>query len=126
MKVKLSQLYNMEPVLVKLSKTSMSGFNAFRVAKVLRAVREELSLSQEIRVGLIDKYAEKGADGKPIFQSNGGIQMNKDLQDLAEKDFGDFFNSECTLPDVTIEAALEFATLTPIEVESILPLLKDE
>lgn len=126
MKVKLRDLYDMEPILTKISKTTMPGYVALKYARFLRTIKEEIELSQSVRQELIVRYAEKDSEGKIVFTEDNGIKINSDQIEEANKDFDGFFNTEYDLPDVSIDDSLQYISLTPAEMQLIEVLFKNE
>ena len=76
--ITLSQLIDSVSVMQELAKKPMKTKAAFQVARLLREVEKEYTLFQEARKNLIEKYAERNADGGLKTDANGNYSVPKE------------------------------------------------
>ena len=84
--MKLSEIIKPEftTALAALKNNRLPGKASYRVASLIKLVRAELSSFEEFRKDLLERLADKDADGRPIIE-NGAYK----LSDESLKQFGE-------------------------------------
>ena len=65
-KVTMSDILNIEKVLIKLVNYSLTGKRAFALARLTREIDKEMATFENVRIDLIRKYADKDENGEVI------------------------------------------------------------
>lgn len=85
-KITVEELLNIAPILRDLSNKPFKGSITFKIARLMRELDREISLFEEARKSVIEKYGVKGEDGSLIFFENNSIQIQEDkLQECNEE-----------------------------------------
>lgn len=80
---------------------SVSSHLAYKIMKLLKTTdQEEIFFSQQMS-NLIEKYSEKGNDGKAISSENGGIRIQSSLVEECNLKITDLQNTEVDTPKIT-------------------------
>lgn len=85
-KITIEELLNITPILRDLSNKPFKGSITFKIARLMRELDREISLFEDARKSIIEKYGVKGEDGSLIFFENNSIQIQEDkLQECNEE-----------------------------------------
>lgn len=90
MKIKNELLVNSVGVLSKLNNAELPVKVSYKLSKNIKNIEKELSVYEEEKQKLINKYGEKDEDGKNKINENGTINIldpeawNKDYKELLE------------------------------------------
>lgn len=127
MKLKLIKLLNAQEGLQALANTKgLSSVVAYRIAKNVKALDEELNTYEETRKKLVEEKANKDEEGKPIIKddkydlTNKALkEVNKELNALLEEEV-DIDIKELSLIDI------DKAGLSALELSSIDFMIREE
>ena len=82
MKCILNQIYTAQSTIEKILKMDMPVKEAFLWRKLVKAINEELGQFEGCRKGLVDKYAEKDAEGRFNLLEENKEAFNSEIQEL--------------------------------------------
>ena len=127
-KLTMDQLMNSVEVIQKLinSPTPLSAKVSYQIIRIAREVESEYNLFQKSRTELIEKYAKKDENQKPILE-NDRYQIVPDEQEDFTKEYNEIMNSSIELnvePLALNDKVMEELKLTPLEWMKIEPFVK--
>ena len=122
--MKLLDIINSQATLSELNNyKGLSSVTAYRIAKNIKLVNEELKVYNEQRIKLLEKLANKDEDDKPIINEENGMQEyvltdeNKvKLQEEIDKLLAEEVNID--IKKVSLEQ-LDRAGLSPAQLSTI-------
>lgn len=76
--VKMSEILSALPILEELSKKTFKGIIAFKIARVIKKLREESEIFNEVRRKAVENFAEKDENGNLIISNDGIIKLQED------------------------------------------------
>ena len=76
--VKMSEILSALPILEELSKKTFKGIIAFKIARVIKKLREESEIFNEVRRKAVENFAEKDENGNLIISNDGIIKIQED------------------------------------------------
>ena len=76
--VKMSEILSALPILEELSKKTFKGIIAFKIARVIKKLREESEIFNEVRRKAVENFAEKDEKGNLIISDDGIIKLQED------------------------------------------------
>ena len=83
MKITLGQLKDAEVALDKVLKAELDFPVAYSLRKFVRAIRQQKAHYDEEQNLIVQKYGQKGVDGKLIYKEIGDGKITFDVTDLA-------------------------------------------
>lgn len=126
-KIKLSDLVNSIEGLRSLGQKELKAKPAYRVGKTIKAVEGELTVFNQTRQELIQKYGEKKEDGQLNTDENGNVKIPLDVISEFNKQMQELLNEEIEL-NVNLIALddIEELNFTPTEMAQIEPFVDIE
>lgn len=124
----MEQLMNSVDVIQKLinSPTPLSAKISYQIIRIAREVESEYNLFQKSRTELIEKYAKKDENQKPILE-NDRYQIVPDEQEDFTKEYNEIMGSSIELnvePLALTDKTMEELKLTPLEWMKLEPFVK--
>ena len=124
----MEQLMNSVDVIQKLinSPTPLSAKISYQIIRIAREVENEYNLFQKSRTELIEKYAKKDENQKPILE-NDRYQIVPDEQEDFTKEYNEIMSSNIELnvePLALNDKVMEELKLTPLEWMKLEPFVK--
>lgn len=95
------------------------SFVLSRNSKLLKEINEDI---ESARIGIIEQYCTKGADGDPIIEENGDVHIPRENVDSFNNDMDELFNRNI---DVTLEK-LSMKDIEKCDLEKYDPLTLEE
>lgn len=128
--MKLLDILNSQSTLTELNNCKgLSSVTAYRIAKNIKLVNEELKVYNDQRIKLLENLANKDKDGKPIIKEDDGMQEydltdeNKlKLQEEVNKLLEEEINMD--IKKVSLEQ-LDGAGLSPAQLSTIEYMLEE-
>lgn len=118
-KLTMKEVVNAAPVLAKLTNQSFSGIATFKIARLLKAFDEEVSLFEETRAKLIQKYCKKDENGN-LIQENNQLQVEPDKIEAFNEELNALLSTVVELKGEKLQIDyFENIALTPIEASVI-------
>lgn len=85
-KITMSELLNVVPVLRELSSKPFKGATTFKIARLMRELDKEITLFEESRQKLAEKYGVRKEDGSLEIMEDGTVKLQKDrIQECNEE-----------------------------------------
>lgn len=125
MKIKVAELNELGRIIEKISEEKTNIILAYKIARIIKILREEVKTIDENRTKIIEPYAEKDENGEFIIE-DGIYQINKDFQvDLAKK-LDAFFSTEIEidLPMLKLEE-LNMIEMSPRDMEYLIKIIEE-
>lgn len=90
MKLQMKDLFGKEQAFEEINKLVLPGKVAFAIARIQRAVNQELETFYSSRMETVKRYADKDENGEVIVDENGNIHIadehvqavNKELEEI--------------------------------------------
>lgn len=115
MKVKYNEILNANEPLAIISREKVSVKEAVGIARIIKILREELSIYQEKQRELLDKYGEIVEDGRFKFNNEESAEMfNKDYAELID------FEVELPIEPVNLVSDIKISAESIIAVEKFI------
>jgi len=115
MKFKLSEVYSLVKALPKITDKEIPAGVAYRLFKLLKSCSEEMSVLEQARVKLVEKYAEEKGEGKEL-------QVSDENKEKFQEEFTTLLNEEIEIKFTPIKIK-EFGDIS-FSVNDIAPLEK--
>lgn len=118
--MQLVKLLNSKEVIEKLGNTpGLKSVIAYKVAKNIKAINEELETFDKARLKTIEKYADKDAEGSTIIE-DGKYKMSEEAAIEANHELVELQQVEIDLKfEIIPIEEIEKAELTPLEIMAI-------
>jgi len=85
-KITMNELLNVIPVLRELSSKPFKGATTFKIARLMRELDKEITLFEESRQKLAEKYGVCKEDGSLEIMEDGTVKLQKDrIQECNEE-----------------------------------------
>lgn len=85
-KITMSELLDIIPVLRELSTKPFKGATTFKIARLMRELDKEITLFEESRQKLAEKYGVRKEDGSLEIMEDGAVKLQKDrIQECNEE-----------------------------------------
>ena len=99
---------------------------AYKVNKMAAKVDREINFFQRQMQEIIDEYGEKDADGKVVSLDNGGVKIAAGREAECQQRISELENVEVDLQPIFKAEELEKLTLSPRDLEAVMPFMIDE
>lgn len=97
MKVKMMDLFGKDEAFKEINKLILPGKVAFAIARIQRAVGQELETFYSSRVEAVKKYADKDENGELIVDEKGNIHVADELVEKCNKEIAEILEQEVEL-----------------------------
>ena len=122
---KLVDVIGSTEVIKKLLDSPIKGRTAYKIAKLIKRLDEELALFNESRGKLLNKYAVKDENGQPIIENNGFKIALEHVEDF-NRESAELLNTSITIDsEPIILEEIENVEFTPNEMLAIEPFIKE-
>lgn len=119
----IEPLYN---TLSSLKEKEMPIRLSYKITLLLDKIDLEYNFFISEMRKIINKYGLKDENGE-FIQEDGNIKINPDSINLAEKALQELYETEITLPEVTITLdELETLYIKPVDLRAFLPFIKKD
>lgn len=123
--VKLIDVIGSTEVIKKLLDSPIKGRTAYKIAKLIKRLDEELALFNESRGKLLNKYAVKDENGQPIIENNGFKIALEHVEDF-NRESAELLNTSITIDaEPIVLAEIENVEFTPNEMLTIEPFITE-
>ena len=99
---------------------------AYKVNKMAAKVDREINFFQRQMQEIINEYGEKDADGKVVSLDNGGVKIAAGRESECQQRISELENVEVELQPIFRPEELEKLTLSPRDLEAVMPFMIDE
>ena len=132
MELAIKNLLNGKSTLVVLGNTKgLSSVIAYRIAKNIKAIDEELKIFEETRINLVKEYANKDEDGNPITKKdetgNEVFDIENEKMKLLSQEIEKLQDEKVNIDikQLSLEE-IDKAELSPLELSSIDFMISEE
>ena len=120
----VNDLLNVIPVLRELSNKPFKGATTFKIARLMRELDKEISLFEESRQKLAEKYGAREEDGELITTEEGAIKLQEDKIDECNEEMVNLLTTEIEINADKIPAAsfdeIEIAPAQAIVIDMLI------
>ena len=112
-------------LLSELSTRSLKTKAAYQLGRILREAQKEFSLYNEKRIALLEKYADKDEEGKPIIE-NGNYKISDEGIAAINTEYNELIETTVTLNANKLQLyLLDDETFTPTEMLKLMPFVEE-
>lgn len=128
--MKLLDILNSQSTLAELNNCKgLSSVTAYRIAKNIKLVNEELKVYNDQRIKLLENLANKDEDGKPIIKEDDGMQeydLSRENKTKLQEEVNKLLEEEINMDikKVSLEQ-LDGAGLSPAQLSTIEYMLEE-
>lgn len=97
--MKLLQVLKAREIISVIADKKIPAVTAYKFTKFLSQMQDEYSFFNERLAQIIDKYAERDADGK-IISTNTGVSIKKEIQNECNSEINELNNCEVDAPSI--------------------------
>lgn len=125
-KVKIKELLEAVDSMNKLVEKPLRFKLAYKIARIARVVNDEIQAYETARNKLIEQYAERDENNQIIKTKDGNITVDKDKRNDFLVELEELYNTDIDLNVEPIYGEeLENLDFTPLEINGMLPFIKD-
>lgn len=120
MKLTLNELLNSHDALTVLGNArGISSKIAYRIAKNIKPISQEIEIYHETRIKLLEEHSNKDDEGKPIIKGN-EYDIMDGHREIVEKEINELKNEEVEIDikKVTLDD-IDVAKLSPLQIQSL-------
>ena len=128
MTLNMNQGIELQGLITRLRNEKVPIKTAYKFNKLITILEKELSFYNEELAKIIDQYAQKDKDGKPILSDDKtSIQIIKDKIDECQQKMEELSSIEFEVKGVSFKIdELKDINLTILEMRSLMPLIEEE
>ena len=123
-KTTIGKLLAAKPFLQQLANTEMSAKNAFKILKTLKEVDAELTIVQDSRMKLVEKYCQRDEDGQWKVDEIGNVLIVPEQITIFTTEQNELFNTtlelNCDKLDIGIFDSLMFTPKMLMDIEDFI------
>ena len=126
-KVTINDILNVEKVFKKLINQSLTGKNAFVMARLAREVEKEVTTFESTRMELIRKYASTDENGEMIVDDNGNVHLSEENVKSCNQELLEVLSQEIELNAGPLQYDwFDSIELTMTEADAFEPFMKKD
>lgn len=127
-KLSMGQITNIFQTLSVLMNQNFSGATAFKVARLAREIGKEMETFDAERMKLVEKYGEKGDDGRVKTDENGNVKIMESAIQDCNAEFNELLNQEIQINAEMLPASVldEMQNVTPAQMLTLEPIVNFE
>lgn len=126
MTVTVQNIVESQEVMRVLSNKSLRGRTAFKVARLLKKIEEELNTFNDTRVKLIESYAKKDEDGNFVTNDKNEYQFDTENANKFVAEINKLLAEEIQIEANPIKIdELEDLDFTPAEMAQLEPFIEE-
>lgn len=123
--ITLKEIVDGMDLLSELSTRSLKTKAAYQLGRILREAQKEFSLYNEKRIALLEKYADKDEEGKPIIE-NGNYKISDEGIAAINTEYNELIETTVTLNANKLQLyLLDDETFTPTEMLKLMPFVEE-
>ena len=123
--ITLKEIVDGMDLLCELSTRSLKTKAAYQLGRILREAQKEFSLYKEKRIALLEKYADKDEEGKPIIE-NGNYKISDEGIAAINTEYNELIETTVTLNANKLQLyLLDDETFTPTEMLKLMPFVEE-
>ena len=127
-KLSMGQITSIFQTLSVLMNQNFSGATAFKVARLAREIGKEMETFDAERMKLVEKYGEKGDDGRVKTDENGNVKIMESAIQDCNAEFNELLNQEIQINAEMLPASVldEMQNVTPAQMLTLEPIVNFE
>lgn len=127
-KLSMGQITNIFQTLSVLMNQNFSGATAFKVARLAREIGKEMETFDAERMKLVEKYGEKGDDGRVKTDENGNVKIMESAIQDCNAEFNELLSQEIQINAEMLPASVldEMQNVTPAQMLTLEPIVNFE
>ena len=127
-KLSMGQITSIFQTLSVLMNQNFSGATAFKVARLAREIGKEMETFDTERMKLVEKYGEKGDDGRVKTDENGNVKIMESAIQDCNAEFSELLNQEIQINAEMLPASVldEMQNVTPAQMLTLEPIMNFE
>lgn len=127
-KLSMGQITSIFQTLSMLMNQNFSGAIAFKVARLAREIGKEMETFDAERMKLVEKYGEKGDDGRVKTDENGNVKIMESAIQDCNAEFNELLNQEIQINAEMLPASVldEMQNVTPAQMLTLEPIVNFE
>ena len=127
-KLSMGQITSIFQTLSVLMNQNFSGATAFKVARLAREIGKEMETFDAERMKLVEKYGEKGDDGRVKTDENGNVKIMESAIQDCNAEFNELLNQEIQINAEMLPANVldEMQNVTPAQMLTLEPIVNFE
>lgn len=127
-KLSMGQITSIFQTLSVLMNQNFSGATAFKVARLAREIGKEMETFDTERMKLVEKYGEKGDDGRVKTDENGNVKIMESAIQDCNAEFNELLNQEIQINAEMLPASVldEMQNVTPAQMLTLEPIVNFE
>ena len=124
--IKLGDVINSMDIMQKLAGVSFNGKTAFKIARILKKLDDEIKTFNDTRTAIIKKYAEIDENGELVIDDNGNCKLKADTIADFNKELGELLDTtiEVNVDKLKVDD-LDAGNFTPSEMIVLEPLIEE-
>ena len=123
--ITLKEIVDGMDLLSELSTRSLKTKAAYQLGRILREAQKEFSLYNEKRIALLEKYADKDEEGKPVIE-NGNYKISDEGIAAINTEYNELIETTVTLNANKLQLyLLDDETFTPTEMLKLMPFVEE-
>lgn len=124
-KLTLTDVINMVPVLKEIANKNFPGSTTFKIARLMRELDKESVLFEEQRMIIVKEYGEKDKNNKLILQPDGTVRVPQEKIDECNNKLTALLNTEIEINAEELpENAFDNVEITPAQALFLEPAIK--
>ena len=127
MKITMSQVLDLKSLYEKIKTQTLSISTTYKFSKLFSAISKEADFYSESLNKLIEKYAEKDEEGRPVLLEGGeGVKIQKDFIGAAQEELEELISLKVELPDIQFRIEeLEKLNISVDDFHHLLPFVQE-
>lgn len=126
--MQLSKVVEFHNLYSTLKEKEMSVLVAYKLNQIEDVCEKNNKFFEEKTRDIINKYAEKDSDGKPLFtEDQKSVRIQQDFIDTCVKELQELSEIDVDVPDIKIDINdLNDIKMTVVEMGALMPFIKDK
>lgn len=127
-KMQLSKVVEFHNLYSTLKEKEMPVLVAYKLNQIEDVCEKNNKFFEEKTRDIINKYAEKDSDGKPLFtEDQKSVRIQQDFIDTCVKELQELSEIDVDVPDIKIDINdLNDIKITVAEMSALMPFIKDK
>ena len=127
-KMQLSKVVEFHNLYSTLKEKEMPVLVAYKLNQIEDVCEKNNKFFEEKTRNIINKYAEKDSDGKPLFtEDQKSVRIQQDFIDTCVKELQELSEIDVDVPDIKIDINdLNDIKITVAEMGALMPFIKDK
>lgn len=123
-KMTITEILNVVPVLQEMSNKSFPGATSFKIARLMRELDKEIQLFDKQRNEIAYEFGEKDASGQLVFNEEGNIKIIESKIEECNEKLSSIINTEIEInADKLSYSSIENADFTPSQALALEPII---